>query len=211
MISSEAAGQAHPGPAELALYARSDLRLLSRLRIGLHVRSCSHCRQQLFTLKHAIRSTAEEVRVRVRRAGNIQGWQRLQQEMTGNIAVGLAAAQCIEHVDSRRRRVWLRVLAVCGILSLLVLGWMTHIPASDTARILAVFTHLREAAGSPPSSTGRVLSSTINGVSVSANDAALKIITPSSSIVFCSGDTTLRSSYVDDETGESTVSSVYAH
>lgn len=196
----------HPKSAQLALYARSDLSLISRFRIRLHLKKCADCRRQLQSLINAISRTAEDIQNRLRRTVSSPGWQHLSQEMTGNIAVGLAAAQCIEHVDARRRRTLRGVLIGCGLIVLLMLGWMTHIPASDTAKIIAAFRAVGERHSQ---ASGPVASSMASGMTVTVGGTGLKIVTPTSATVFCSGAATLRSSYVDEETGESTISVVY--
>jgi len=203
----ESLGHRHPSPAALALYARSDFSRFSHLRVRLHLRKCGRCRRQVASIAETIAQAAQDVKIRLAHTEDLPGWDRLRQEMTGNIAVGLAAAQCIEHVDSRRRRFWIRILVACGVIVLMTLAWMTHIPESDTARIWQAITSVGRSRAAAP--TTPVLSSTVNGLAVSSRTAGLKIITPASSTVYCSGPGTLRSAFIDAETGESTIVSVY--
>lgn len=197
----------HPSADELALYSRSELPRLADFRIRLHLRKCARCRGQVLSLRQAVDETVRNVKTRFAHTESLPGWQRLQQEMSGNIAVGLAAAQCIEHVDARRRRLWIRVSVTGGLLALLVLAWISHIPTSDTARIFTALTNLgkpRTVRASVP-----ILSSTIDGIAISSHQTGLKVLTPSAATVFCAGSKTLQASFVDEETGESTVVSVY--
>lgn len=94
----------HTTLSELALYAGDDCGVLQRMRIARHVRHCGVCREELRRHRNAVnalRDYAGEMPPEV-------DWERLAEEMTGNIRVGLAAGECVGDFPPKRRAPLLR-------------------------------------------------------------------------------------------------------
>ena len=208
MRPGETGTNLHPGVGTLALYATGDLPWRSRLRVGRHVATCADCEHQV-TL---FRSSRAELR-REAEAQTLTGfeaiadWSRLEREMLGNIGVGLAAARCIDKV--RRGRILLaRVGLFAGLTALFVAGWITHIPREQTEHMAAA---LRRVVGLEPRPPvmGTVLRATPNAIAVRAHGATLTIMHPASAVVSVSGNSAVGARYVDEETGQVTITNVY--
>jgi hypothetical protein len=136
----------------------------------------------------------------------IADWPRLEREMMGNIAVGVAAARCVDHVG-HGRRVFTWVLAVAGLVALFVAGWATHIPREQTQHLFAA---IQQWAGRPPQAVGTVLRSSPDGVAVRAQGSTLTLMHPRSAVISVSSTSGMEARYVDAETGQVTITSVYA-
>ena len=193
----------HPESNLLALYSAGDLPWSSRLRIRRHVSRCAECEEQI----SRFRSSTVELR-RVATAGTLPGmdWGRLEREMLGNIAVGVAAARCIENVG-RRRFLSRGVLVTAGLAVLFVAGWFTHIPPEQNAHLAA---SLRRMVGmTDPANSRTVLQTTPGGIAVRNQGVTLTLFHPGSAIVSLSGSSTVTARYVDEDTGQVTIAKVY--
>ena len=94
----------HPNESTLALFAADsggDLELLERARVALHLRRCAGCRQQVSDFQ-ALR--ADLASMRERSTGPLGDWDRLSDEMTANIRLGLSMAECVGPAPRQRRR-----------------------------------------------------------------------------------------------------------
>jgi len=121
--------------------------------------------------------------------------------------VGVAAARCIENVHGRRKFLTRAAIAV-GLTALFVGGWMTHIPMEQTEHL---FASLRRVAGiERPQATGTELRTTPDGIAVRTQGATLMILNPPTAVVSLSGRSAVSARYVDEETGELTITKVYA-
>ncbi len=198
----------HPRPDTLALYSSGDLPFARRLRTRYHVRRCADCEQQVFLFR------SSKVELKREASGQtltgfeaITDWTRLEREMLGNIGVGVAAARCIDKVG-RGHAVLSRVALVAGLMGLFVAGWVTHIPREQTEHLAA---SLRRVVGMerPPMITGTVLRTTPEGIAVRAQGATLTIMHPPSAVVSLSGASAVSARYVDEETGQVTITKVY--
>jgi hypothetical protein len=126
--------------------------------------------------------------------------------MIGNIAVGVAAARCVDHVG-QGRKILAWAAAVAGLLLLFAAGWATHIPREQTEHIFAA---LHNWAARAPQATGTVLRSSPDGVAVRAQGSTLTLMHPRSAVVSVSSTSGMEARYVDTETGQVTITSVYA-
>lgn len=198
----------HPAAEILALYAGGELPLLARWRLGRHVRRCADCEQQV-ALFHSAKAELKREADSQTLTGfeAIADWSRLEREMLGNIGVGVAAARCVDNVHGGRK-ILIRVAFATGLAALFVGGWMTHIPAEQTEHL---FTSLRRAVGvERPQITGTELRTTPDGIAVRTEGATLRILHPRSAVVSLSGRSAVAARYVDEETGELTITKVYA-
>jgi hypothetical protein len=197
----------HPTHRALALYAGRDLPWFSKSKIRIHVRSCVRCQQYVASLEEAtgeLRREAEGQTLTGFEA--IADWSHLEREMMGNIAVGVAAARCVDHVG-RGRKVLTWTAAVVGLTLLFIAGWVTHIPREQTQHMFAA---VRQWSGSRPQVSGPVLRSSPDGVAVRAQGSTLTLMHPRSAVISVSSTSGMEARYVDSETGQVTITSVYA-
>jgi hypothetical protein len=85
----------HPNEVQLALFAGGDLGWWNRWQVGRHVSACSECQKEVAGL----RTASEQVREAAADLPKDLNWNRLAEEMTGNIRVGLAAGEAIARFD----------------------------------------------------------------------------------------------------------------
>ncbi len=198
----------HPLPNELALFSTEDLPPLTSWRIGRHVKRCSECEQQVVLFRSANRELRREAATQTLTGFEaIADWSRLEREIMGNIAVGLDAARCIENVG-RRRALLFRVGFATAFTLLFVIGWMTHIPREQTGHLFSSLNHFFTL--SRTQTTGPVLRTTFDGITVGAQGATLTILHPPSAVIGASGGSAVSARYIDDDTGEVTITKVYA-
>jgi hypothetical protein len=207
MRSQQVAAKLHPSLGTLALYSGGDLPWRKRWWIGRHLAHCSECEQQVSLFRSAKTELKREAHSETLTGFEaIADWNRLEREMLGNIAVGVAAARCIDRAKRGRALVWRGALIV-GLGALFVAGWMTHIPREQTAHLAA---SLERAVGMDrPAATGTVLRTTPDGIAVRTQAGTLTIMHPPSAVVSLSGDSSVAARYVDEETGEVTITKVY--
>lgn len=197
--------QNHPTAEELALAARGDLPVLRGWRVSRHARHCPVCRceLELFTgVREAIR------REELTWEGNASDWDRLEREMTGNIKVGIAAAQCIESSPARKLQRWKVPALVTGLSIIFVAGWLLNVPREDRDRVMAAF---KMAARHTRPEAGAVLETNPLGVSIRVQGATLTLLHPASARATASftGSSSVGVRYVDNETGQVTIANVY--
>ncbi|MGH9559799.1 MAG: hypothetical protein ACRD30_11215 [Bryobacteraceae bacterium] len=205
----------HIAETELALYASADLDWLHRAAVRLHVSRCERCR-----------GTAENYRADRERVREIAAempagldWERLAAEMTANIRVGLEAGECV--APRKRARVQLRwhpALAASAVavatIAVLCLGWWLNMPPSTTQaleRAMSAIAHGRGGAAAP-SEAGTIVEANSSGIELRENGSTLGIGQGSTRPVAVSlsvqGSASAR--YVDADTGQMTITSVYA-
>ena len=197
----------HPSLETLALHSAGDLPLVAGWRARYHVAHCDECERHV----HLFQSTTAELK---REASSetltgfeaIADWPSLEREMLGNIGVGVDAARCIEGVGKRSS--WAVRLAVAtGLFLLFAAGWVTHIPSEQTQHLLAT---LRTFTGfDRPAPSGTVLRSTPEGIAVRTQGATLTILHPRSAVVSLSGNSAVAARYLDEDTGQVTITNVY--
>ena len=199
--------QIHPSVETLSLYSSRDLGWTTRLSVTRHLARCSECEQQVILFRSAKSELRREASAQALTGFEaIADWNRLEREMLGNIAVGVAAARCVDNV--RRGRTFLmRGAFVTGLAALFVTGWVTHIPKEQTRHLTA---SLRRLIGlDPQETTGTVVRTTPEGIAVRAQGATLTIMHPPSAVLSLSGSSGVAARYVDEETGEVTITNVY--
>ena len=198
----------HPHPHELALFSGDDLPRLTSWRIRRHVKHCSECEHRVLLLRSAKAELNREAKSETLTAFEaIADWTRLEREMLGNITVGLDAARCIEKVG-HGRKLFLRAGLVTAFVSLFAIGWMTHIPRQETGHLVSSLDRLFTANRTQP--VGTVLRSSPYGITVRAQGAALTILHPPSAVIGVSGGSAVSARYIDDDTGQVTITKVYA-
>jgi len=197
----------HPSIEILSLYSAGDLPFALRFRTGRHVRVCAACEQQVLSLQSARAELRREAQAEVLTGFEaIADWHRLENDMLGNIRVGVAASRCIENVG-RTRRIGFRFAWAAGMVALFVAGWIARVPAEDSQRIVSA---LRRVVGLEQAPfVGTVLRSTPDGISVKTQGATLTILHPQSAVISMSGPSAVTARYVDDDSGQVTITNVY--
>jgi hypothetical protein len=197
----------HPRLDTLALYATGDLPWRLRWRTGNHVKDCGDCEQQVLLFRSAGAELKREAETQTLTSFEaIADWTRLEREMLGNIAVGVAAGQCIDKVG-RTRALFSKAAFAVALIALFIAGWATHIPREQTAHLTA---SLRNLFGLERRQiTGTIVQTTPDGIAVRAQGATLTIMHPRSAVVSFSGGSAVEARYVDEETGQVTITNVY--
>jgi hypothetical protein len=227
----------HPRDQQLALYSGGDLEFLERIRVGLHLRGCAACRngvQSHASLREALPKLSSDPAFL---QGQIANWDRLSDEMTANIRLGLSAAECIgpskeERRAARRAAQWLPdflsggalsgsswfgtswkpALAGFGLCALSVGAFWFNTPPEQKhtlARAWDAMTH----GGVPLGERGVVLEATQAGLEMKQDGRSLITVRhperkPASVSASLGGS--IRAGYVDDETGQVTYTNVYS-
>jgi hypothetical protein len=205
--------QQHPSDKNLALFAAGDLSGFEKLRLAAHVRNCPDCSATV-DLYRADRAAVKDLALRL--PDNLD-WSQLSEEMTANIRVGLAAAQCVERPArsfwSLPSFNWKPVYILPATLFVFASAWWLNAPYSTSRAwstvAKAVWTGRPVASFQDPV---LILEATRSGVELKQNGAALALLPEAGShpvAVSVSMQGAARARYVDDETGQVTITSVY--
>jgi hypothetical protein len=206
----------HASQTDLALYGAGDLALWRRPWIGLHVGRCPECRQQIETYRAGrehIRALGDPLPSGVR-------WERLSAEMAANIRVGLAAGECVA-TRSPKRTIpagWRVAGAITGFCALLVLAWWLNMPAAQTAslgRAMKAIANGREWQARQMlrlDEGSSLVQASADGIELRENGSALTLSQKGVRPVSVSLNTqgSARARYIDSDTGQVTITSVYA-
>ena len=206
----------HPNEIQLALFAGGDLGLWDRWRIRRHVAGCSDCGAEVA----ALRIASERVREAAPDLPKDLNWNRLAEEMTGNIRVGLAAGEAIARFDRPVARVR---PARLGFNAALVLACATivFVTAFWTSLPREQAQHLSSALGKIfTGQTGRhpavaqddvMLEASSSSIEVKENGRTMMLTHPRSDggtvSISMKGSAGVR--YVDADTGQVTINKVY--
>jgi len=212
----------HPAEAQLALFAGGDLSRWERWRIARHLAQCPPCRREA----QALRAAGAELRTLASETPDLSNglnWNRLADEMTGNIRVGLAAGEAISQFDtpprSKRRLGWNAALVAAGAAAIFGIAFWTSLPTEQADHLLASLQRIRtERIGSlirssPAGATTPgevVLEASSSGIQVRENGSALSLIPRSDGgtvSVDMHGSAGVR--FVDSDTGQVTTNKVY--
>jgi hypothetical protein len=200
----------HLVETDLALYASGDLPFWRSALVQLHVRRCDGCRG----LVEALRADREELRRSADDMPSNLDWEQLAAEMTANIRVGLAAGEC---VTPRERKVatisWRPAAIAAGLIVLMAGAWWLNIPRTDTEAIGRALRNM--ATGGRISATqeerGPVVAASSSGVEVVENGGRMGMeqsgLQPVMFSVSAQGSASAR--YVDQDTGQVTITAVY--
>jgi len=202
----------HVAETDLALYVSGDLSLLDGALVRVHAARCERCRSTAETYR------ADRARVREIAVEMPQGldWDGLAAEMTANIRVGLAAGEC---VAPRRRKAagigWRPAAAMAGLAVLLATAWWLNMPPSTTqalGRAFSAIAHGRNNTELVMEPRGPIVEATSSGIEVRENGRTFGVsqgrAVPVAVSVSVQGSASAR--YVDSDTGQMTITSVYA-
>ncbi len=211
----------HPEPAQIALFSGGDLGRWELFLVGRHVARCADCRREVQALRDAagqLRQLSDEM------ADLPKGlnWDRLSEEMTGNIRVGLAAGEAIALFDKpqrvKPRLGWHAALVVLGATLIFGIAFWTSLPPEQAEHLWSSLGRVRtDRIGRlvrPGASTSAgedvVLEASSSSIQVKENGRALSLIPHSDGAtvsVSMHGSAGIR--FVDADTGQVTTNKVY--
>ncbi len=208
----------HPSETQLALLAGGDLSFRERWRVRRHVSRCAQCENEL----HALMLASEQVRQVSAELPRGLDWNRLAEEMQGNIRVGLAAGQAIAAFDKpaavrRPRLAWNAGTVIACATVLFVFAFWVNLPRPQ-AEHLAQALHriaahgignMAQPAALQPDDV--VLEASSTGIEVKENGGTLSLMHPRSDgatvSVSMQGSAGVR--FIDSDTGQVTTNKVY--
>jgi len=207
----------HPSEIQLALLAGGDLALWERWRVRRHVAHCGQCEGTL----EALRMSSNQVRELAAELPKDLNWNRLAEEMTGNIRVGLAAGQAIASFDKppavrRPRLAWNAgtVLACASIL--FAFAFWANIPRPQAEHLVQALKRIAAHGIGNFAQPGLrqedvILEASTSGIEVKENGRALSLMHPHSDgatvTVNMQGSAGVR--FIDADTGQVTTNKVY--
>lgn len=202
----------HPLQSDLALYSSGDLPLWRRSVLRLHVSGCDHCRSWVETFasdRESLRALAAEMSAGV-------NWDRLAAEMSANVRLGLEAGECVApRVRKPTLAAGWRVAAACaGVTALLVSAWWLNMPPAETAAL----GHVVQKIARPwhgvraLDDSGPTVQVSAAGIQLQQNGGTLGMSQgqerPVSVSLSVQGSA--RARYIDSDTGQVTITGVYA-
>jgi hypothetical protein len=209
----------HPSEIQLALFAGGDLGAWERWRMRRHVSRCSECEGEV----QALKASSAQIREVAGELPKDLNWDRLSEEMTGNIRVGLAAGEAIARFDKPalgrgpRRLGWNAALVLAGATAVFGIAFWTSLPQPQRDNLVAAFRRIRtERIGSfvphpAVRQEGAVLEASSSVIEVKENGRTFSLMNPRSGGVTVSismkGSAGLR--YVDADSGQVTTNKVY--
>ncbi len=210
--------RAHIAETTLALYVSGDLPLWRRALVGLHVARCSWCRQMTEIYR--------DDRLRVREMASQMppgvNWDKLSAEITANIRVGLAAGECVAPRKKKTAALgWRPAAAMAALAALLVCAWVLNMPSSTTQELGHAFSAMWNGRDLNARGAANPLLDT-HGLVVEVNSSGIQLLENGSTVLGVSQDQSklvdvsasvegsASARYVDDNTGQMTITSVYA-
>lgn len=221
----------HVAETDLALFISGDISMWKYVLVTVHTAGCEACRARM----ESYRANRKRLKQAAAELPIGQDWERLAAEMTANIRVGLAAGEC---VAPRRRRtgsfahrpaaMWAG--AAAGVVVLLGAAFWLNLPASDAdslGRFARTLVHGAAQSGNRGASSaedrGPVVEASADGVELRENGVAVSIpqgpfasppfgvaVAPSRPVaVTVSAPGSASARYVDADTGQMTITSVY--
>ncbi len=204
---------AHIAETNLALYVSGDLPLWRAALMRLHVTQCRWCRKRADAYR-SDRAQIRRIAAEMPDGLNDADWDRLAAEMTANIRVGLAAGECV--APRRRKPVtlgWRPAAAMAGLAVVLASAWWLNMPPSTTQALGRAMTAIWHGHGSVmPEERGLVVEATSSGIELRENGGTLGVSqgTARPVAVSVSVQGSASASYVNADTGQMTITSVYA-
>lgn len=214
----------HTPETELALLATRDLSWHRQIPVRWHVSNCGRCRELVaaYRLDEVfLRGLTVDLPPRL-------PWDRLSVEMTANIRVGLAAGECVGPYVHERHGIrvsgWRVATAVFGVGALMSVAWWLNTPAKQTQSLgravkaiasrpfAGVFANPFSARALGWDDPNFVVRVTTQGIELHENGTRLGVTQGSERPVAVTLNVkgSARARYVDQDTGQVTITSVYA-
>jgi hypothetical protein len=150
-------------------------------------------------------------------------WARLSAEMTANIRVGLEAGECVNPRGRSRKAMarsiperWRPVAlasAVAAMLTVMLAGaWWLNVPAQDTQALNRAMHSIWHGRAAMSDERGAVIEASPEGIELRKNGGAMGVSQDAARLMTVSLSTQGSASahYVDQDTGQVTITSVYA-
>ena len=204
----------HVTEAKLAVYAAGDLSWWMWALTHVHVNRCAVCKGRA----EAYRADQQRIRELAAELPPGVNWDRLAAEMHANIRVGLEAGECVAPRAGKRGVPvgWRVAAAMAGFTALLISAWWLNMPAAQTAslgRAMRAITHWQISRGLRFEDSGPLVEATAAGIELRENGSALAVTHGVNSrpvAVSLSVQGSARARYIDSDTGQVTITSVYA-
>lgn len=206
----------HPGEAQLALFAGGDLGRWERWQVKRHIARCAGCAREA----SALRAASEQVREAAPDLPKDINWNRLAEEMTGNIRVGLAAGEAISRFDrpAVRVRTWRMGWNAAAVLAcatvVFVTAFWTSLPREQSQHLSSALQKIFSGQAGRHAVVPQddvMLEASTSAIEVKENGSTMMLTHPRSDGVTVSismrGSAGVR--YVDDTTGQVTTNKVY--
>ena len=199
----------HPSEFILSLYASGDLSWMHQWRVRLHLSRCAGCNK----LAEVYREDRAWVREESAELPEGVNWARLAAEMTANIRVGLEAGECVAPRRVRRSvtAYWRPAAAAAGLTAVLLGAWWLNVPTAENESLLRAFRAIGQRGMAVGEDRGPVVFASPTGVSLQENGGSLGVaqsgLRPINVSVDAQGSASAR--YVDSDTGQVTITSVY--
>lgn len=185
----------HPADRELSAYACGEANWWERWRLDRHLRSCENCVARVCDYQMdqaAIRENApEEI--------SPAAWSVLEREMRANILVGVSAGKAVRTPDWVAPPLGWKGMATIGVLSAVVItGWLMRDPRQMVAQILrGQYADVE-------------LERTDQGLKMTAGERGIELLDTSggSTVVTYSKPRAMQASFVDQESGQVTITNV---
>ena len=203
----------HPLQTDLALYSSGDLPVWRRPMMRLHVSGCDHCRtwvEAFVADRESLRALSAEMPAGVH-------WDRLAAEMSANVRLGLEAGECVApRVRKPTLAAGWRVAAACaGVTALLVSAWWLNMPPTETAAL----GHVVQKIARPWRGGVRALDD--SGPTVQVSAAGIQLQQNGGTLGMSQGQErpvsvslsvqgSARARYIDSDTGQVTITGMYA-
>jgi len=192
----------HPAETELALYAGGDLGWLGRLAMARHLRRCGPCSRLVDEFRgvcEVLKAGREELPPDLEASA---AWSEAAAAMEAGIRRGVAAARSPARPPQPARNPWRAPALAFAILLVILAGWVLRsLPPGLPPSPAPV-----QAAGA------LVLDASPTGIGVERDGRGFRLLRPQAARnveVSVRGDS-VRTRYVDAETGQVTISHVYA-
>jgi len=210
----------HPSVVQLALLAGGDLAAWERWRVRHHLSRCAECKNEL----EALRTASQQVREVAAELPKDLNWNRLAQEMTGNIRVGLAAGEAIARFDKpavhkRPRLAWNAGTALAGATMLFVFSFWASVPRPQAEHVLQALKRIAtQGMGNALQRPGiaqeeAVLEASSSGIQVKENGRTMSLMHPHSDSDSATVSVNMQGSagvrFIDADSGQVTTNKVY--
>ena len=198
----------HPTEEMLTLFSSGDLGWRTRWSLRRHISHCAACLSEVERFRSASQQLCREARSETLTGFEaIADWNRLEREMVGNIAVGVDAARCIDNVGRHRFRSWRGAFVGAGLTAIFLAGWSMNIPKEQSQHLSNA---VRRFMGFQVSqAAGTTVQTTPEGIAVHAQGATLTMMHSGSAVVTVAGSSSVGARYVDEDSGEVTITNVY--
>jgi hypothetical protein len=181
----------HPNQSVLALYAGGDLGFFARWRMERHLAKCEGCGEGVASFE-----ATREIVTDLSEIPDVP-WNRLAAEMKANIRLGLAAGECVRVGETplRNRPLFTGVRAAVALASIVTLAVTGLVMEPRTAERVDQHT---------------VLQGIHDGVEVGEGGRAFRLMnTGATNVTVSVGARSMGNRYVDPNTDQVTINSVY--